>query len=762
MKQEKTARIINIRGVVQGVGFRPFVYKLARKYDLHGWVLNSSRGVEIEINGDDKKIERLIKEMQQNPPPLARIDTINIKNIKSNGHTHFEIRSSKPVPGEFMPISPDVAICDDCRNELFDPSNPRFRYPFINCTNCGPRFSIINDIPYDRPRTTMHKFKMCSFCQSEYDDPSNRRFHAQPVACPVCGPHVWLEMENEQRAIREDAIQETRQLLKQGKIIAIKGLGGFHLACDATNSDAIEELRRRKNRSDKPLAVMVFNSETAKRYVSLKPSDMKRLKNPYAPILLVDRNEQSLISPLVAPHLNQIGLMLAYTPMHLLLLEPQDGYPEVLVMTSGNISEEPIAYSNKEARERLSGLCDGFLFHNRDINMRIDDSVVNNFHGENYFLRRARGFAPNSISIPMEMPKILAVGAQQKNTICLTRDQYAFVSHHIGELENAETLESFEEAILHYQKLFKINPKWVASDFHPDYLSTKYALNRAQSDQLFHFQIQHHHAHLASCIADNGYAQDANVLGVIFDGTGLGTDGKIWGGEFLIGSMRNFNRFFHLPYTPLPGGDASIQKLYRNCLAQLWQYNIPWDDDLPPVIHAEKAEKDIIHKQLEKEINTPATSSMGRLFDAVSSLIGLRQEITYEAQAAIELEAAVNIFETESYPFEVSENSINLLPFWETIIKDFRQKQSIDTMAARFHNTVVHLVIRCCELMRKISGLNKVALSGGVWQNSILLEKTTQLLLERNFIPLYHHQVPANDGGISLGQAVIASANISD
>ena len=762
MKKEIIARRILIKGVVQGVGFRPFVYNLAQEHQLTGWVSNSSRGVEIEINGLLSNIENFLHTVKENPPTLARIDKIISKIIQPNGYKSFEIRASENYSGEFIPISPDIAICNDCRRELFDPQNPRYHYPFINCTNCGPRFSIIQNIPYDRPYTTMQDFDMCSFCQSEYNNPSNRRFHAQPIACPNCGPHVWLQEDGKQTAVKEDAIQKTRQLLKEGKIIAIKGLGGFHIACDASNSKTIQKLRIWKHRTAKPFAVMVFNKDIAYRHGVIFENDVQLLEESFAPILLCEKKVSSTISPLIAPNLNQIGLMLAYTPLHLLLLEPEDGYLEVLVMTSGNKSEEPIVYTNQSAYNQLSTICDAFLFHNRDIHMRIDDSVIQKNKNSYLISRRARGFAPNSIRMPHKSQEILAVGAQLKNTFCLTRDDYAFVSHHIGDLENYENIEALNKAIQHYQNIFIIAPKWIVSDQHPDYASTKYAVQRCASENIRNIQVQHHHAHMASCLVDNSYTKDSTVIGVILDGTGFGTDRNIWGGEFLVGGLRNYTRFLHLPYMPLPGGDASIKKTYRNALAQLDYFGIEWGKTLPPVSYASDEEMETLKKQLKTGINVAFTSSMGRLFDAISSCIGICHEATYEAQAAIELEAIIDNYETAAYEIPMNNGEIDLSVLWSQVIKDINHHIPAGKISAKFHNAIIQLVINSCEFIRAVTGVNLVVLSGGVWQNRYLIENTIDKLYEQKFTPIWHHQMPTNDGGISLGQAAIASVMISE
>ena len=516
------------------MGFRPFVYGLAAKHHITGWVKNSSAGVEILANGHETDISAFTQALQTQSPPLSKIDSVRIEEVDPETFSGFEILQSESLPGEFIPVSPDMSICDDCRQELFDPKDRRYRYPFINCTNCGPRFTIIKDIPYDRPLTTMADFKMCEPCREEYEDPLNRRFHAQPIACGECGPQIWFEDREGNRTYGESGLQTARQWIKNGKIIAVKGLGGFHLACDALNERSLETLRSRKKRSDKPFAVMVFDSAIAETHAEMNPTERSLLESKEKPIVIVKRKSASSIPPAISPGVNTLGIMLPYTPLHYLLMEPEPGFPEVLVMTSGNLSEEPIAFSNSSALSELDHIADGFLFHDRAIETRVDDSVVTEVNNKRYFYRRSRGFAPDPVRLDMELRPILAVGAELKNTFCLTRDNYAFLSHHIGDLQNLETLQAFETGIPHYENLFKIKPQAIACDLHPDYLSTQYANNRACQQDLPLIPVQHHHAHLASVLADNDRIADEPVIGIIFDGTGYGLDGNIWGGEFLL------------------------------------------------------------------------------------------------------------------------------------------------------------------------------------------------------------------------------------
>jgi hydrogenase maturation protein HypF len=771
----KGARI-HITGIVQGVGFRPFVYGLATRLALHGWVRNTSAGVEIEVDGSQEDLEQFITALRGDAPPLSRIDAFQVDWVPVNGFTAFEIVHSEGKPGDFIPISPDVSVCPDCLSELFDPHDRRYRYPFINCTNCGPRFTIIKDIPYDRPKTTMGGFEMCPACAAEYENPLDRRFHAQPVACPDCGPQVWLEGRDAEPLYQAEAIQATRRLLAEGKIVAIKGLGGFHLACDAANPQAVGELRRRKLRVDKPFALMMPDQDSVMRHCSLNQGELALLTTRQRPIVILEKRPDSPIAPEVTPNQTTLGVMLPYTPLHYLLLEQESGFPDALVMTSGNLSEEPIATSNDEARRRLSRLADAFLMHDRDIHTRCDDSVIRQvsqdspIHNQarkgpgtsNYPLRRARGYAPNPIQLQWHMPPLLAAGPELKNTFCLTRGRYAFLSHHIGDLENYETLQAYEDGIRHYQRLFRITPEAIAYDLHPNYLATRYALKRAQEENLPLVGVQHHHAHLAACLAENDHPGDRPVIGLSLDGTGYGEDGAIWGGEILWGAYTAYERRYHLAYVPLPGGDKAIREPWRTALAHLHQAGLSWEADLPPVNYAKQLPTDagdpleLLEQQITRRLNAPLTSSMGRLFDAVASLLGIRHTANYEAQAAIELEALVDQEESGVYPFPFEHHILNPAPMLQDILDDLRAGTPVPNLAGRFHNTLAELLFRVCQDIRTHLGTHEVALSGGVWQNMTLLNKTISLLHGDNFTVYWHHQVPANDGGIALGQAIIA------
>lgn len=763
---------VHITGIVQGVGFRPFVYNLAEKLSLSGWVRNTSAGVDILLQGPPAAVKDFLSTLKQNPPPLSKIENIATHSSQPQEIYNFRIIHSEPVPDAFQPISPDVCICNDCLRELFTPTDRRYRYPFINCTNCGPRFTIIQDIPYDRSSTTMADFPMCPACRSDYEDPRNRRFHAQPIACSDCGPHVWLESGIDGTIVRNDAaINSARKLLYEGKILAIKGLGGFHLACDATNPSAVIELRNRKLRIDKPFALMLPDLHTVEKHCLVDEISRQLLSSPQRPIVILPRRPGSKIVPEVSPNQNTIGIMLPYTPLHYLLFAKDSTSNDhlifddlCLVMTSGNFNEEPIATDNDEARQRLSTLADAFLFHDRPIYIRCDDSVVRILNsGHLYSIRRSRSYAPSPIHLSHTSPPLLATGSELKNTFCLARGNHAFLSHHIGDMENFETLQSYMDGVTHLESLFRIQPELLACDLHPDYLATHYAVDRSQREGIALKFIQHHHAHIAACMVENGLKGDEPVIGVALDGTGYGEDGAIWGGEFLVSDYDGYQRAFHLKYYPLPGGDVSIRKPARIALAYLWQSGIPWDKNLPCVDAIDPEERSVLISQLEHLINTPMTSSMGRLFDAAASIIGIKHQVNYEAQAAIELEDIVDPFEKKSYPFilETSDNYrpglIDPKPMIAALCSDVLSNTPTPTLAARFHNTIAEMIGQTVHSVRLQTGINLVVLSGGVWQNMTLLNKSLDLLKNDHFIVYTHSQVPTNDGGISLGQAAIAS-----
>jgi hydrogenase maturation protein HypF len=750
---------IHVTGVVQGVGFRPFVYQLAHSLGLTGWVLNTSAGVDIEAEGPLEALERFLEDLVAQAPPLAHIESVTAADFPPNGYGQFEIRHSVAQEGEYQLISPDIATCRDCLRELLDPKDRRYRYPFTNCTNCGPRFTIIEDIPYDRPRTTMRDFVMCPQCQAEYENPLDRRFHAQPNACPVCGPQLSLLAAGGSPTGVSDGISAAVELLQQRQILALKGLGGFHLACDATSDEAVRRLRERKQRPAKPMAVMMASLEQIADHCVLFAEEEELLTSPQCPIVLLAWRETSTISQLVAPGNRYLGAMLPYTPLHHVLLREM-GRP--LVMTSGNLSEEPIAIGNEEAVARLAGIADHFLVHNRDIYARYDDSVWMVVEGRPQPLRRSRGYAPFPIYLPFESRQVLACGTEQKNTFCATKDEYAFVSQHIGDMENLETLQHFESTIELYERLFRLDPEIVAYDLHPEYLATKYALALKSGEELV--PVQHHHAHIVSCMVDNGVQEP--VIGVALDGTGFGSDGQIWGGEFLVADYRGFRRAGHLQYVPLPGGEAAIRRPYRMAVAHLYSLlgDAGLESALPYLGDVDGRELEIIRQQIDKGINTPLTSSCGRLFDAVSALLGFRGEASYEGEAAVQLEMmAYDADDDASYPFTLVESDcarvVHLAEMWRGLLDDLEARVPSGTVAVRFHNTVAKMIVRMCGAVAEETGLRQVALSGGCFQNRLLLTKTTRALREAGLEVLIHRQVPCNDGGVSLGQAVIGNAN---
>ena len=755
----KIRKNIIIKGIVQGVGFRPFIHKLVQNYNLSGWVLNSNQGVEMDIEGKTEELNNFINDIKKKLPPLARIEKIEVNQLPLIGYKGFNIKKSivKEEDG-FVLVSPDISICKDCLQELFDPHNQRFRYPFINCTNCGPRFTIIKDIPYDRGKTTMNNFKMCSLCQSEYDDIEDRRYHAQPNACADCGPQVSL-YQNKRKLEGIDPIEKAVKLLKEGKIGAIKGLGGFHLACDATNNKAVARLRRLKNREAKPFGIMSFNLEKIKQYCKLGKKEEKWLINRARPIVLLKKKEDSLISSLVAPRNNYLGVMLPYTPLHYLLLK--DNFT-ALIMTSGNIADQPIIGDNQEALEKLDRIADFFLLYNRDIFNRCDDSVLKIINGDNVFFRRSRGYVPHPIILDFKLKEVLALGGELKNTISFSKENYVFLSQYLGDLKSVETLNFLKESIASLKKMFRINPEIIACDLHPDYLSTQYAEETRAKKGLRVVKVQHHHAHIVSCMAENNIKE--KVIGVAYDGTGYGDDGNIWGGEFLLCDLKEYLRVGHLKYYPLPGGDKAIMEPWRMAYSYLYSIYGPRakkiDIDFNRRMDYDKLS--IIEKMIDKNINSPLTSSCGRLFDAASSLIGIRDEISYEGQAAMELESFCASGIKERYNFcickEGKEFIIDPQEIFIDIIKDLKEGIDKKVIAAKFHNTVAGFTLNLCGKIRENNGINKIALSGGVFQNRYLTEKIISLLEKDGFQVYTQRKVPPNDGGISLGQAVVAGS----
>lgn len=749
-----TTRVrLRVEGIVQGVGFRPFVFRLAEEAGLAGFVGNDAGGVFAELEGAQRVVDDAVATLRDNPPPLAIVERVQVDAIAPTGETGFAIAASEDSGQREALVSPDVATCADCLAELFDPADRRYRYPFTNCTNCGPRFTIVRDVPYDRPNTTMAGFEMCAACAAEYADPRDRRYHAQPVCCPACGPELAFDEGDATAA--GDPLAAAVAALRRGAVVAVKGLGGYHLAALASDEDAVATLRGRKHREDKPFAIMVADTEAAGRLCQVDATERALLASPRAPIVLLRRRPDAAVADAVAPGNRELGVMLPYTPLHHLLLAELG---EPIVLTSGNVSDEPIAYRDDDARQRLAPIADAFLTHDRPIHMRTDDSVARVVRGAPMLLRRARGYAPQPVPLPQPCPRpVLACGAELKHTFALARGQRAFVSHHIGDLENYETLRSFTEGVAHYRRLFDLAPQVAAHDLHPEYLSTKYA---ADLDDVELEPVQHHHAHIASCLADN--SRTDRVIGVAFDGLGLGCDDTIWGGEILLAEDGGFERAGALEAVPLPGATAAIRQPWRMAAAWL---DAAYDGDPPGDLDvaARNAERwaDVL-AVARSGVNSPLTTSMGRLFDAVAALAGLRDTITYEGQAAIELEQRADPTESGAYPLPVAdEDGLLRLRGRETIravAADVRAGVPVPAVAGRFHRAVTEAVTAACRAARDRTGLSIAALSGGVFQNRLLVEATAAALERDGFEVLLHRRVPPNDGGISLGQTAAAAA----
>ncbi|GAC1429563.1 MAG: carbamoyltransferase HypF [Ktedonobacteraceae bacterium] len=758
---------ILIQGIVQGVGFRPFVYGQALQWGLGGFVLNDSLGVTIEVEGSRTQLEGFHSALQEKTPPLARIDTLMLELLPVCNETRFSIAHSKAGNERKALISPDTATCIDCLQELFDSQDRRYQYPFINCTNCGPRFTIIQNVPYDRAQTTMSVFPMCAACQAEYDDPLSRRFHAQPNACPVCGPQMRLLDGTGNQVACSNPIVMAAQQLEHGAILAIKGVGGYHLACDALHANAVARLRVRKHREAKPFALMVPDLETAQRLCIISDEEATLLQSYRRPIVLLRKHADDLVAPAVAPTYDTLGIMLPYAPQHFLLLAAfaeivGPDRPTILVMTSGNLSDEPIAYRDEDAYQRLLGIADGMLMHNRDIHMRCDDTVVRIVADNVQFFRRSRGFAPEPITLTFACPvPILACGGHLKNTYCIGKEQQAFVSHHIGDLENMETLQSFREGIPHFEGLFGITPQVVAHDLHPEYLATKYALD---TDIARKIGIQHHHAHIASVLAEHGL--NGPVIGVAADGTGYGTDGAIWGCEIMRADLHSFERLAHLAYVPLPGGEQAVRQPWRMAATYLTQ---AYDNnflalDIPFVRSLDRKRWHTLSQMITRQVNAPLTSSLGRLFDAVAALLGIRNEVIYEGQAAIEMESLADTHNARVYPFAMEGEQPTLLdvrPMTRAIVQDIQQGISTAQIAGNFHWTVAEMLAATCVRVRQHTELQTVALSGGVFQNRLLLERLITVLEKQAFQVYTNRRVPPNDGGLALGQLAIAAALVT-
>ncbi len=765
---------IHITGIVQGVGFRPFVYNLATRLGMKGYCLNDSEGVVIEAHGED--IGRFITELKAGAPPLSRIENITVTPVAEEpACAAFTIRESVREEGKSVLISPDISVCGDCVKELFDPLDRRHLYPFINCTNCGPRYTIVKDIPYDRPLTTMAPFKLCGACEAEYHDPGNRRFHAQPNACDKCGPAAWLAAKGSVEPLdgkrNFEAIKEAQRLLKNGAVLAIKGIGGFHLACDATMDGSVKWLRdaRRKffgggsKGSNKPFAVMAPDTEAVKRFAKVSDKEQELLEGRTRPIVLLEKSASNALSGHVAPGSRYFGVMLPYTPLHFLLF--RDSGFTALVMTSGNRAEEPITVSNEEAVTGLRDIAGYFLLHDRGIYMRADDSIARVEDGRPRMIRRARGYAPEPIDMREEMDEILACGAELKNTFCITKGRHAIMGPHIGDLGNYEEMEFFRETLENLRNTFRSTPRIIAHDMHPDYLSTRFAVEYAKGNGIPAEKvvpIQHHHAHIVSCMAEHGLRD--RVIGVALDGTGFGSDGSIWGGEFFIADRRGFTREAHLEYLPLPGGDRAVREPWRMALSYLLHaYGDKAREEAAEFFERfPLKEVEAVTKMIKGGVNGPLTSSMGRLFDAVSSIIGVRDRITYEAEAAIELEAIAEYDTKESvrpYPFGMTGGSpivVDARPLIRAVVDDMKHGIGAGVISGRFHAAIAEIVSTAALKISASSGLTDAVLSGGVFQNRLLSGLTEKKLAKDGFRVYRHEKVPANDGGISLGQAAAA------
>jgi len=749
------ARRLSVKGIVQGVGFRPFVYQLATTLNLKGQVANTSNGVTIFLEGPLDGIESFLQGLTTQSPPLAHITHVDVEPLAPTGYSDFSICRSREDTQRLTLVSPDVSICNDCKNELFDPGDRRYGYPFINCTNCGPRYTIIDDIPYDRPKTSMRHFRMCPECQAEYDDPFNRRFHAQPNACPVCGPQVALYDRGQKRMETKNPIETTISLLKTGHIVAVKGLGGFHLVVDAENETVVKTLRQRKHREEKPLAVMSGDIESIRQFALVGQENKALLQSRQRPIVLLEKKDDYGLAKGVSPKNQTVGVMLPYTPLHYLLVKD---HFTALVMTSGNLSEEPIAIDNTDAFDRLRDIADYFLVHDRDIYLRSDDSVIRIVANKQRFLRRSRGYVPVPIFLKNRLKPILACGAELKNTVCLTREDHAFLSQHIGDLENLATYDFFEMTIAHLKRILSIEPEIIAHDMHPDYLSTRYAMEQSR---MVRIDVQHHHAHIVSCMAENHVEEP--VIGLSFDGTGYGSDGSLWGGEVLIARLDRFERVAHLSQIPMPGGAAAIKEPWRMAVSYLYgAYGKDlFNRKLPFLGELDENKLNIIVEMIEKDVNCPRTSSLGRFFDGVAAMLGIRSHVAFEGQAAMELEMVAETSVGDLYEYAWSSgDTVRIDPhsIITGVVMDIEKGVKPSVVSGKFHTTLIAMFADLCRVNRKETGISQLALSGGCFQNAILLSGLSRSLCEKGFQVLTHEKVPANDGGIALGQAVIANA----
>lgn len=730
---------IKVRGIVQGVGFRPFVHRLVKQHGLAGWVRNSSEGAELELEGEEPELRGFLRELRDEAPPLAVIESVECRELPgAGGHESFRIIGSDRGDHMRTLVSPDTGICPDCLRELLDPSDRRYRYPFINCTNCGPRFTIIRSVPYDRAFTSMAEFPMCPDCAAEFADIENRRYHAQPDCCPVCGPRTFF-IDGDGRRLPGDGIEAARRLIKDGGILCVKGLGGMHLACLAENEEAARELRRRKHRDEKPFAVMCRDMDCVRRLCEVSEAEARALGSFRKPIVLLDKRERGALTHLSEN--NALGVMLPYTPLHVLLFGDD---LDCLVMTSANLSDTPIVYKNAEALEKLRGIADGFLLHDREILTRCDDSLLRVYEGRDYPVRRSRGYVPYPIAIKGLRLGLLACGAEQKAGFCLSKEGHAFPSQHVGDLKNLETLDCYEEQLGHFAKLFDFEPQAVACDMHPDYLSTEAAERIAAERHIPLLRVQHHHAHMVSCMADNGL--EGECLGLVWDGTGYGPDGTIWGGELLAGGARGFRRLGTMQPIPLPGGDAATKEIWRTAEALRYEAGLENNNGT-------------IKKLLERGLNCPKSSGMGRLFDGVCALAGIRDVCSYEGQGAVLLEAAADAVERGEYELAFYGEGGVLVFDWRPMVRQLASGgEAPGTVAAKFMNTLVSAAVRQCLEAAELTGLRRVVLSGGVFQNMYLMARLPGRLREAGFEVFTHSRVSANDEGVALGQLMILEA----
>ena len=754
---QDAARRVRARvdGTVQGVGYRPFVYRLADELGVAGWVLNDERGVLVEAEGPPEAVAAFVERLSADAPPLAEVTAVTVEDLEATGEAGFEIVASERGGAATAPVTPDSATCDDCLAELCDPADRRYRYPFLNCTNCGPRFTIVQGIPYDRPQTTMAGFEMCAACQAEYDDPMDRRFHAQPNACPVCGPKVRLVERGGARVDAEDAVTAAVQDLLAGRVLAIKGLGGYHLACRADQEDVVATLRARKRREGRPFALLVADLDAARELVELGPHEEALLLSRERPIVLATRTAGAAVAESVAPGVPELGIMLPYTPLHH-LIATDAGVP--LVMTSGNVSDEPIAFRDEEL-ERLEPIADRFLVHDRPIATRTDDSVVRVVREGPLMLRRSRGYVPASLPLPIACPRpLLGAGAEQKNAFCLADGTRAWPSHHIGDIKNYETLQSLRDGVAHFERLFEVTPEVVAHDLHPDYLSTRYAQEREEGGLGLH-GVQHHHAHLAATLAEHG--ETGPAVGAIYDGTGYGTDGTIWGGELLVGGLAGYERVGRLVTAKMPGGERAIAEPWRMACSWLTQMRAP----LPPAFAGiEQNRWNMVARMSMTGMGSPTTSSAGRLFDAVAAMCGIRLEVTYEGQAAIEFEALADPAGGEPYPFPMEAKEMIVLnprPTFMAVLADVGAGVPVPAISARFHQTMAQATSEACVIAAERADLDLVVLSGGVFQNRLLMRLTAAALEEAGLRVLTPRLLPPNDGQIAYGQVAVAAAQLA-